>query len=132
GEVPQLGQPLADGLALRQAVQVAEGERVFLLYPPLHFGRVEVLHPAIRIRDLAAGIVVDGVAAVRLGVDEPGGEQQRSECPHPASIASGRPPSIERCCRRWATAAGEPSWWSTTSRRCARPSRVSSAARVTR
>src|SRR2546425_679844 len=62
GIIPQLGQSLADRLALRDLGQPALGQAILRLDPSPGLGRVRVLEPAVRIRDLSTVVVVHHVA----------------------------------------------------------------------
>ena len=68
GVVPQLGQPLADGVAEGDLREVVVGHGIFGSDPGGRCLRVVVLEPAVGIRHLGAEIVVHHLAAGRLGV----------------------------------------------------------------
>src|SRR5262249_30873945 len=75
--VPELGELVLEGGARRQLLEVAEGDLILGLDPGAGLGRVEVLHPAVRIGDLGAVVVVDGVAVPRRRVGEGGRRGRR-------------------------------------------------------
>ena len=59
--VPQLGQAPADRLPLRDPAKIAERDGVLCVHPGLRFRRIVILKPAIRVGNLHAVVVVDGV-----------------------------------------------------------------------
>ena len=69
--VPELRQPLADRLALRDLVEIAERQLVLGLDPGVRVGRVRVFQPAVGIGDLRAVIVVDLIDRLRLRIIQP-------------------------------------------------------------
>jgi hypothetical protein len=65
GVVPDALEPLADGCALRQRLEVTEGQGVLGVDPDPRFGGVGVLEPSIRIRNGSPVEGVDDVATRR-------------------------------------------------------------------
>ena len=68
GVVPQLGQPLADGIAEGDLREIILGYGIFGSDPGGRRLRVVVLEPAVGIRHLGAEVVVHHLAAGRFGV----------------------------------------------------------------
>src|SRR5947209_7260776 len=60
--VVEIGDALLERVAHRQRVEVLERDGVLGIDPLLHFGRVQILHPAVRIGDLRAEVVVHHIA----------------------------------------------------------------------
>jgi len=70
GVVHQRLQPSADGVAVGDLAQVAEGEGVLLLHPGGHGRGLVILEPAVRVGHLGAVVVVRLVHRGRLGILE--------------------------------------------------------------
>ena len=71
-EVGEVHEARVHFFAARRAVDVGTGEKVFGVDPGLYVGRVDVLHPAVGVRDFGAEIVVDLFDGVGFGVLEYG------------------------------------------------------------
>ena len=66
--VPQGSDAIAEVRPQRQRLEIPFGHEVLLVDPPADIGRLEVFHPAIRVGDRAAVILVDGIATARFGI----------------------------------------------------------------
>ena len=106
--IPQLGQPVANGVPLRQLAQVGERDCVLGLDPALGCGTVQVLHPAIWIGDGTAEVVVGDILPVAWRVGDLLGmgrgrrcqqQDQSSEAPHRVNPFRLKPDGTERAPR---------------------------------